>query len=335
MRFVMLVVLGTVAVALVVHAVMAIAHWSAGVAGLGGTGLAVTAIGSRADTLAHDVLAMSGQISLTNGLGLACAAGAAVILVVGIAVCATAAARRLRPPPGVDVRTGRETALLVHWTLVVIALLVAAALSAVPLADTTDASGRIVASVRYLVPLPIAFAIMLPLWARCSVPRRIATAVAATLMTLTNAAAVAAASDRGDYRFSATRPLEAALPTLEHLGIARGYAGYWDAGPLTWKNDFALVVAPVAEDGDCGQPGIVVCPISYDIASGWYVPREGRSFLLINTASTVANLPLSTTFASATRTAASGSPDIEILVFDNDVASALAHSCAGRRDHLC
>jgi hypothetical protein len=61
----------------------------------------------------------------------------------------------------------------------------------------------------------------------------------------------------------------------EHLTV--GYAGYWDAAPVTWATNFRVHVYPVAV---CDQ-NAHLCRFDLHYISSWYSPRPGTgSFLL-------------------------------------------------------
>ena len=67
----------------------------------------------------------------------------------------------------------------------------------------------------------------------------------------------------------------------EHVSV--GYAGYWDAAPITWATHFRVRVFPLQP---C-PPNL--CVATYHQMSNWYAPRAERTFLLTDPA-----LPLST-----------------------------------------
>jgi hypothetical protein len=64
--------------------------------------------------------------------------------------------------------------------------------------------------------------------------------------------------------------------TSEHASL--GFAGYWEAAPLSLETRFRLTVAPI---GVCGA---FFCPFTISSLSSWYVPHpRTRSFLLTTT----------------------------------------------------
>jgi hypothetical protein len=62
-----------------------------------------------------------------------------------------------------------------------------------------------------------------------------------------------------------------------------GYADYWDAASLTWSEDFAVRVYPVAR---CVSDSDALCPLWFNVVSTWYEPRPSRSFVLRDSSST-------------------------------------------------
>jgi hypothetical protein len=71
----------------------------------------------------------------------------------------------------------------------------------------------------------------------------------------------------------------ARIAAREHLTV--GYAGYWDASPITWATGFRVRVYPVAV---CDQRKHL-CRFDLHVISSWYWPRpRTRSFLLADPA---------------------------------------------------
>jgi hypothetical protein len=71
----------------------------------------------------------------------------------------------------------------------------------------------------------------------------------------------------------------AQIAAREHLSV--GYAGYWDAAPITWSTGFGVHVYPVSV---CDQREHL-CRFDLHFISSWYRPRaHTRSFLLTDPA---------------------------------------------------
>ncbi len=99
--------------------------------------------------------------------------------------------------------------------------------------------------------------------------------------------AVVAISDRGPVPApEANSPVTAQvagqvarIAAREHVSV--GYAGYWDAAPITWATAFRVQVYPVSV---CDQRKHL-CRFDLHFISSWYLPRaHTRSFLLIDPA---------------------------------------------------
>jgi hypothetical protein len=68
---------------------------------------------------------------------------------------------------------------------------------------------------------------------------------------------------------------------IERIAVSRhlttGYAGYWDAAPITWASHFRVQVYPVS----ICDVGAHLCRFDLHYISSWYTPRPGSgSFLL-------------------------------------------------------
>jgi hypothetical protein len=64
----------------------------------------------------------------------------------------------------------------------------------------------------------------------------------------------------------------------EEQGLKHGYAGYWDASPITWQAKGAIQVYPVKT---CPAGRARICPYHLHQISSWYRPRpRTRTFLV-------------------------------------------------------
>ncbi|HEX4114963.1 MAG TPA: hypothetical protein VHY18_03720 [Solirubrobacteraceae bacterium] len=66
------------------------------------------------------------------------------------------------------------------------------------------------------------------------------------------------------------------LSQAKRLHLKTGYAGYWDAAPITVAAQFGVDVYPVFT---CGT---TICPNHEHVISTWYTPRPERSFLIVD-----------------------------------------------------
>jgi hypothetical protein len=101
-------------------------------------------------------------------------------------------------------------------------------------------------------------------------------------------------------------------------GVTAGYAGYWDASSLTWSSHQRVTVRPLIE---CSNPaGANICPFFLMRVPSWYVPRQRRTFLLVDPGSGyVVALPAG--LGEPTASYAVG--PMRMYIFPYDIASRL------------
>ena len=98
-----------------------------------------------------------------------------------------------------------------------------------------------------------------------------------------------------------------------HLTV--GYAGYWDAAPITWATHFAVKVYPVQQ---CGPR---LCKFDIHYISSWYDTRPGlRTFLIDDPTQPVATPPVA---ALGTPSAVYHIDELTMYVYPYDIASRL------------
>jgi hypothetical protein len=201
------------------------------------------------------------ELTFTSGLAVVCAllSIAAVVLLPRLGW--TELRARAREPA--------RLAFFVFWCSSAVLLTAAFLLSAIPVDIHAD---------RYLVGLIYAAAAVIPAVAA----RRVVTQAIALAGTCLFALAGIVSLAQG----TATRNTEgfpptdfatrvAAIAAQHHLSV--GYAGYWDAAPITWADHFRARVYPVSV---CDR-GAHLCPFDLHYISSWYTPRAGTgSFLL-------------------------------------------------------
>jgi hypothetical protein len=126
----------------------------------------------------------------------------------------------------------------------------------------------VIFSVAAVVPL---------LLSRASLSRWLIPAGAATLFTASLVALT------GNYT-NISGWVSSAAPSITKIAqanhVSEGYSGYWLASSLTWNTHERLTVRPLAE---CENPqGASACPFYIATVPSWYVPRQRRSFLLVD-----------------------------------------------------
>jgi hypothetical protein len=247
-----------------------------------------------------------GTIGFTTALEVACAAlalTAVVVLVPRIAWQEAARAWRSTSAPSAP-----RIAWCVFWGSSAVLLSFGFIVSAAPVDIYSD---------RYLVGLIYAAAALVPLLGGRSVPRRLAIAAGTAVFAFSGLVAlwqgqVTANIDR--YPSDRVAVQVAQIARREHLTI--GYAGYWDAAPITWATDLAVKVYPV-------QPcGAGLCRFSIHYISSWYASHPGiHTFLISDPTQPVAAPPV----------AALGNPiavhqidELTMYVYPYDIASRLS-----------
>ncbi len=201
---------------------------------------------------------------------------------VGLLVCAAVVATLLhagrsvagpRPPTA---RDRAELAHLVFWALVAAADLTVF-LGTSYAADLTG--------LRYLTPLLLASAALLPLLGRRRPVGRALLAVG--VAALAGADAWALASVTLPAPVQAT-PL---VRALEASGVREAYADYWQANVTTWATGGRLDVRPVTE---CGGAGTRLCPVLVNAAAGWFLDPAGPTAVIVDPSSSVPRPPSAT-----------------------------------------
>jgi hypothetical protein len=82
---------------------------------------------------------------------------------------------------------------------------------------------------------------------------------------------------RNPNGFLTTAVMHQIAQTATEHQLGTGYAGYWDAAPITWAADFRIHVYPVSI---CDQ-NAHLCRFDLHVISSWYTPRPGtKSFLI-------------------------------------------------------
>jgi hypothetical protein len=208
-------------------------------------------------------------IGFSTALALACAAMtiAAVLLAARIArgEIAHALAARRRDPQ--EPEQNARLAWCLFWGSSLVLLSAAFIFSGIP---------EDLGSSRYLVGVIYAAAALVPLLGSRSSLTRAAVTAGATLYAFTGWLALAQhrlvpPSSPSDQLAGAV----AKIASQEHLSV--GYAGYWDAAPITWATHLRVKVFPV-DDCDGNQH---LCAFELHLITSWYSPRPAaKTFLL-------------------------------------------------------
>ncbi len=196
-------------------------------------------------------------------------------------------------------------ALAAFWATACVALLAAFVFSSVPVASFSG---------RYLVGVLMAVAALVPLAARRPLGR-VLISVAVTYFVLVGVMSLL----RGEMTANPTHfPTAAEAEQVARFASRQsatvGYAGYWDAAPLTWSSHFATHVYPVAA---CAES---LCAYELHRIASWYSPRPAsRSFLVLD--GTVRQVSLtSLPPAIGPPVASERIGQLEVYVFSGDIA---------------
>jgi hypothetical protein len=180
-----------------------------------------------------------------------------------------------------------------------------------------------VLSSRYLVPAWFALCALVPLVAlHWPIARPF---VIAGVAVIGVASTIALA--RGDATDNLTNWPDGALQgqlrkalQAEHLKV--GYAGYWDAAPITWGTHQDLEVYPVYA---CNGPQL--CRFYFHNISSWYTPRpKTRTYLIVDPAQPLVTAP-DPGMGKPVETLTVGR--LQVYVYGYDVASKLGPAPAG------
>jgi hypothetical protein len=178
-------------------------------------------------------------------------------------------------------------------------------------------------SSRYLVPAWFALCSLLPLLAARMPAARVAIAAGVAVIGIASAIALA----RGDATDNAANWPDGALQgqlrtALQREGLNVGYAGYWDAAPITWGTHTDLEVYPV-----WACSGQQLCRFYFHNISSWYTPRPNtKTYLVVDPAQPLVTGP----------DPAMGKPlkmltvgRLQVYVYGYDIASKLGAAPAG------
>jgi hypothetical protein len=112
------------------------------------------------------------------------------------------------------------------------------------------------------------------------------------------------------------------IASVNHLD--HGYAGYWDAAPITLESDFKLRAYPLEP---CGATGY--CPFHLHVIESWYRPKPGaRTFYVVGDQTLLPALgPPPGSWGHPAKTIRIG--HLTVYVFDYDIATRLEPFKAG------
>ncbi|MGH9127022.1 MAG: hypothetical protein ACRDZ8_20200 [Acidimicrobiales bacterium] len=179
---------------------------------------------------------------------------------------------------------------------------------------------------RYVLPVLFALAAVAPVGAVGIGWRRLVVAAGVSLFCGITIAHLGFSLTAAENAF---HPLVAqgqnVIDFLESQDVTTGYAGYFDANPLTLQSGLRVHFYPVVA---CRAPiSSDLCPFYVNARTAWYTPRAGtRTFLLTNTTTPA--------YVAALPTVDLGTPamvrrfgELTVDIYDYDVAAKLAPPC--------
>lgn len=215
----------------------------------------------------------------------------AVFLLAGIVAAVVPVLRRPAPAAGASQAapppaTGRarsvhlmaRRAYLTFWGVAAGAVALGYVMSDIP-------SAKVVLHVpgdRYLVPLLLAVVAVIPVvlhGAGTSGRRRVGAGVAAACLV----AGAAVGMVRGDIENAQRSEMSAQAAGmaawLDEMGVDRGYAGYWNAGPLSYHTGLRVLAVRPCMSG----PREALCPVALNGSRSWYRPASDfGSFVVVD-----------------------------------------------------
>jgi hypothetical protein len=209
--------------------------------------------------------------------------------------------------PGVRGTGASRVAWCAFWGSSAVLLSIGFVVSSTPVDINAD---------RYLVGLVYAGAALVPLLAGPSALCRAAISMGTCVFAFTGLITLAQGTVAGNPGHSPSDDVSAQIARIarsEHLTV--GYAGYWDAAPITWATHLAVKVYPV---NACGAQ---LCPFYIHYISSWYTPRSGmRTFLISDPTQPVAAPPVS---ALGKPSATYRIDELTMYVYPYDIAGRL------------
>lgn len=172
-----------------------------------------------------------------------------------------------------------------------------------------------VLSIRYLTPLWLALAALLPLLGRRGAWGRRGVWVPALVALLVTG--LSAASAWSLATLSAPAPIASSplVQALEANHLTRGYADYWESNAITWATDGRVAIRAVVECGGDTR----LCPDRLNSAEGWYRPTRGPTAVIVNPALSITRPP--TAYGAWSRVIAVGAARIYVFEHGLDLSA--------------
>jgi hypothetical protein len=218
------------------------------------------------------------------------------------------------PTPAAGARTPDELARSLHvvyWVTSAVGVCVAFWLFAETGGGVTAHEsyyGTVIFSVAAVIPLLLSYGTL----ARWLIPAAASVFFAASLAGL--------AANYLDTDPALAREAAQIARIAQETHVTNGYAGYWEASSMTWNTGGRMAVRPLME---CPNPqGADICPFYLVAVPSWYVPRQERTFLLVDSSEAwVKSLPSGLGRPLASYAITPGT--IRMYIYPYDIASRL------------
>ena len=132
-------------------------------------------------------------------------------------------------------------------------------------------------STRYLLTFFYAVVAVIPLWAAHGNTRQLLAGLAAAAFCVASAFSLVSLVGIHYFQPTFTVDLPQVIPTLEAHRLTRGYAGYWEANPISWQTEGGVSTYPVWDTPAMHR-------FVSNVDTSWYDSGDPRtaSFLLID-----------------------------------------------------
>jgi hypothetical protein len=233
------------------------------------------------------------------------AAVAAIAVVIGLVIALVRIARPFLTDPA---RPAASRLLAIYWGISLLAVSAAFVFTTAPVG---------LSSVRYVFTLwPALLTLAAVVYARRA---QVWMAIFAMVTALIGCVELG----RGLYTPEVTiQPTSMEVARLEQIAASHhldhGYAGYWDAMPITLESDFKVRAYPIEP---CGAVGY--CPFALHVIESWYTPKpDARTFYVVGDQTLMPAVgPPPPSWGPPLKTLRVG--HLTVYLFDYDIASRL------------
>jgi len=179
-------------------------------------------------------------------------------------------------------------------------------------------------SVRYLLPIPLAFAAVIPVAVGRNLLARCAAAAACGALAIAGAVTISQVAVNHELQPQLAAHTPELIAALAQHNLHYGYAEYWMGSQVTWRTNSAVTIRPITErDLTCHS----ICRSRAFTVGSWYSGKNGKSFVVINPFLIDAPSPPGRQFGTPVDSFAVG--NWTVYVYDYDVAQEFDSYCQG------